>query len=243
MMMKSFAIVLICYNRIGGIKRLLSSLENVDYDGRTDINLIFSIDNSGTNVVENFARKYNWPYGPKTIRTFNERQGLKKHILQCGDYTEQYDIVVALEDDIYVSDSMYLYAYQAAEFYEDEDNVAGISLYTFQKNWLKWLLRFEPQHCEYDTYFLKVAQSWGQVWTNKKWKPFKLWLSNNPEFIKDNTIPQALNQWPESSWLKFHDRYCIEKGKYFVYPYVAVSTNCSDAGEHSKKTVTVHNVL
>lgn len=242
MMMKSFAIVLICYNRIGGIKRLLSSLENVDYDGRTDINLIFSIDNSGTNVVENFAKKYNWPYGPKTIRTFNERQGLKKHILQCGDYTEQYDIVVALEDDIYVSDSMYLYAYQAAEFYEDEDNVAGISLYSFQKNWLKWLLRFEPQHCEYDTYFLKVAQSWGQVWTNKKWKPFKLWLSNNPEFIKDNTIPQALNQWPESSWLKFHDRYCIEKGKYFVYPYVAVSTNCSDAGEHSKKTVTDHQV-
>ena len=112
----------------------------------------------------------------------------------------------------------------------------------FKKNWLKWLLRFEPQHCEYDTYFLKVAQSWGQVWTNKKWKPFKLWLSNNPEFIKDNTIPQALNQWPESSWLKFHDRYCIEKGKYFVYPYVAVSTNCSDAGEHSKKTVTDHQV-
>ena len=111
----------------------MSSLENVDYDGRTDINLIFSIDNSGTNVVENFAKKYNWPYGPKTIRTFNERQGLKKHILQCGDYTEQYDIVVALEDDIYVSDSMYLYAYQAAEFYEDEDNVAGISLYSFQK--------------------------------------------------------------------------------------------------------------
>lgn len=64
-MMRSFAIVLICYNRIGGIKRLLSSLENVDYDGRTDINLIFSIDNSGTNVVENFAKKYNWPYGPK----------------------------------------------------------------------------------------------------------------------------------------------------------------------------------
>ncbi len=240
--MKSFAIVLICYNRLGGVKRLLKSLENVDYENRTDISLIFSIDNSGSDLVENFAKEYNWPYGSKIIRSFTERQGLKKHILQCGDYTEQYDILVALEDDIYVSDSMYRFAYQAAEFYADDDNIAGISLYTFQKNWLKWLLRFEPQHSGYDSFFLKVAQSWGQVWTKEKWRPFKSWLTDNSEFIKDCSIPQALNQWPESSWLKFHDRYCIEKEKYFVYPYVAVSTNCSDAGEHSKKTVTDHQV-
>lgn len=240
--MKSFAIIVICYNRISGIKRLLKSLESVDYDGRTDINLIFSIDNSGSNLVEDFVKSYNWKYGPKLIRTFTERQGLKNHILQCGEYTEKYDIVVALEDDIYVSDSMYHYAYQAVDFYEHDDNIAGISLYTFQKNWLKWLLRFEPQHSEYDVYFLKVAQSWGQVWTKEKWEPFKRWLENNLEFVKSPIIPQALNQWPESSWLKFHDRYCIENNKYFVYPYVSVSTNCSNAGEHSKKTVTDHQV-
>lgn len=240
--MKSFAIVVICYNRISGIRRLLKSLECVDYNGRTDINLIFSIDNSGINFVEDFAKEYDWKFGPKVIRTFKERQGLKKHILQCGDYTEKYDIVVALEDDIYVSDSMYHYASQAVDFYEHDDNIAGISLYTFQKNWLKWLLRFEPQHSEYDAFFLKVAQSWGQVWTKEKWSPFKKWLENNSEFIKSPAIPQALNQWPESSWLKFHDRYCIENNKYFVYPYVGVSTNCSDAGEHSNKTVTDHQV-
>lgn len=240
--MKSFAIVVICYNRISGVKRLLKSLESVDYNGRTDINLIFSIDNSGSDLIENFAKDYDWNYGPKLIRTFAERQGLKKHILQCGDFTEKYDIVVVLEDDIYVSDSMYHYASQAVVFYENDDNIAGISLYAFQKNWLKWLLRFEPQHSEYDAFFLKVAQSWGQVWTKEKWGPFRKWLENNPDFIKSSSIPQALNQWPESSWLKFHDRYCIEKNKYFVYPYVGVSTNCSDAGEHSKKTVTDHQV-
>lgn len=240
--MKSFAIVVICYNRLSGIKRLLESLERVDYAGRTDINLIFSIDNSGSRLVENFAKKYNWTFGPKVIRTFTERQGLKKHILQCGDYTEKYDIVVVLEDDIYVSDSMYYYVSQAVEFYEHDDNIAGISLYTFQKNWLKWLLRFEPQRSEYDVFFLKVAQSWGQVWTKEKWIPFKLWLKANPEFVKNRFIPQALNQWPESSWLKFHDLYCIENDKYFVYPYISVSTNCSDAGEHSKKTITDHQV-
>lgn len=240
--MKSFAIVVICYKRLEGIKRLLHALERVDYDNRMDINLVFSIDNSGTDEVENFAASYQWPYGPKVVRTFSKRQGLKNHILQCGNFTNEYDIVVALEDDIFVSDSMYQYAYKAVEFYEEDDNIAGISLYSFQKNWLKWLLRFEPQPCEYDTYFLKVAQSWGQVWTKKKWEPFKDWLSINSAFEKDLTLPSALNQWPETSWLKFHDRYCIETNRYFVYPYVAVSTNCSDAGEHSKKTISDHQV-
>ena len=108
--MKSFAIVLVCYNRLEGLKRLLSSLERVDYAGRNDIELIFSIDNSGTSIIAEFAEKYNWPFGHKTIRTFSQRQGLKNHILQCGDYTQKYDIIVVLEDDIYVSDSMYHFA-------------------------------------------------------------------------------------------------------------------------------------
>ena len=42
-----------------------------------------------------------------------------------------------------------------------------------------------------------------------------------------------MNNWPESSWLKFHDKYCIENNKYFVYPYYALSTNTSSVGEHS----------
>lgn len=132
-MKKSFAIVIVCYNRIDGIKRLTQSLERVDFDGRYDIDLIFSIDNSGTNIVEEFASTYDWKYGKKIIRTFEQRQGLKKHILSCGDYTNEYDILVVLEDDIFVSDSMYYYAYNAAEYYWNDSNIAGISLYSFQK--------------------------------------------------------------------------------------------------------------
>ena len=49
-------------------------------------------------TVEKFATEYNWEYGEKIVRTFPERQGLKKHILQCGDYTSKYDVVVILED-------------------------------------------------------------------------------------------------------------------------------------------------
>lgn len=240
--MKSFAIVLVCYNRLSGIQRLLKSLEKVDYEDRNDIHLIFSIDNSGNDLIIRFAESYHWPYGEKHIRAFTERQGLKKHVLKCGEYTKDYDIVAVLEDDIYVSDSFYNYAYQSAEYYWDVNDVAGISLYSFQKNWLDWLIRFEPQKTVYDSYFLKVAMSWGQVWIKHKWEHFIEWYKDNEEFTVSESIPSYLNMWPESSWLKYHDRYCIEANKYFVYPYVSISTNFSDAGEHALFGVTDHQV-
>lgn len=61
--MRSFAIVLVCYNRVNGLKRLTGSLLRADYGKRTDIDLIFSIDNSGTDIVEKFAQNFEWPYG------------------------------------------------------------------------------------------------------------------------------------------------------------------------------------
>lgn len=240
--MKSFAIVIVCYNRLNGVKRLVNELEKVNYEGRNDISLVFSIDKSNTKEVLEFANEYSWKFGEKIIRTFDKRQGLKNHIIKCGDYTNIYDIVTILEDDIFVSNSFYSYAYQAACFYWDIKEVAGISLYGFQKNWINWLYRFEPQKKSYDTYFLKVAQSWGQVWTKEKWNDFKEWYEKKQVFEKNDKIPSVLNDWPESSWLKYHDRYCIENNKYFVYPYFSLSTNFSDPGEHATIGVTDHQV-
>lgn len=240
--MKTFAIVVVCYNRLAGLKRLLHSLLVADYTGRKDIDLVFSIDNSGTSVISDYANEFYWPYGQKKIRTFPTRQGLKNHILQCGDLTSQYDIISVFEDDVVVSNSFFAYAYSAANYYWSDDNIAGISLYGFQKNWLSWTFRFEPYRTGFDSYFMKIAQSWGQVWTKPKWEKFKEWYYNNSNFIKSDDIPAYLNEWPESSWLKYHDRYCIETNRYFVYPYVSLSTNCSDAGTHANSTTNDHQV-
>lgn len=230
--MKSFAIVIICFKRLDGIKRLLGSLERVDYCGRQDINLIFSIDYSGNTDVEDFANDYQWKYGHKTVRAFKENLGLKRHVLMCGDLTEQYDIVAVLEDDTFVSNSFYSYANQAAEFYYEDERIGGIALYSYQKNWQKWLLRFEPQKSEADAYFMKIAQSWGQVWTRPQWSSFKTWYNNNLVFDKSDDIPSNLRSWPESSWLKFYCLYLIRTNRFFLYPYYGLSTNFSDPGEH-----------
>ena len=45
------AIIIIGYKRRDSIERLLRSLERANYDGDT-VDLVFSIDNSGTRIVE-----------------------------------------------------------------------------------------------------------------------------------------------------------------------------------------------
>lgn len=235
--MNTFAIAIIGYKKYESIKRLMKSIEKVDFNNRRDISLIFSIDYSDDNQnVREFAENYHWSFGEKRLIIYNQNQGLKKHIISVGDLTKEYDILVVLEDDLYVSDSMYNYAYHAANFYRDDDRIAGISLYNFNKHWINTINSFNPEYSGFDTYFLKLAQSWGQVWIKEKWVPFREWFSKNSTFVYNDKLPKPLKDWSsKSSWLKFHNWYCIVNNKYFVYPYYSLSTNFSDPGTHSRK--------
>ena len=119
-----------------------------------------------------------WPFGNKIIKTYPKRMGLRNHILTCGDYVEGYDGIAVFEDDIFVAPTFYSFMKQAVEFYKDDDNVAGISLYSHM--WSEYNKRpFVAEKKEYDNYFLQYAQSWGQVWMPKQWKEFKEWYKNN----------------------------------------------------------------
>ena len=59
-------IIVVGYNRLEGIQRLLKSLECAYYGGDKPT-LILSIDNSGSHTVEEFADEYKWPHGDKVI--------------------------------------------------------------------------------------------------------------------------------------------------------------------------------
>ena len=118
-----YAIVAIGYNRVNSIKRLLESLLRADYLN-DKVDLIISIDNSGTTSVEEYAANMEWPFGNKIIKTYPKRMGLRNHILTCGDYVEGYDGIAVFEDDIFVAPTFYSFMKQAVEFYKDDDNVA-----------------------------------------------------------------------------------------------------------------------
>ena len=229
------AIVVIGYNRKDSISRLLESLKNAEYCGDT-VDLIISIDNSGTDLVERVAKKADWPFGEKKIYTYNERQGLRKHILGCGRFLNEYDAIAVLEDDIIVSPAFYEYMREATCFYGDDDNVAGLSLYSYLVNENN-MLPFRADYSEYDTYFIQYASSWGQIWMKRQWNDFYKWyLDNSEEFENAEHIPHNVSSWPTTSWKKYHIKYCIEKGKYFAYPYMSMTTCFSDAGEHTQST-------
>ena len=121
------AIVIVTYNRELSLKRLLESIKNAKYTEK-NITLIISIDYSNKqSVIKNIAEEFEWPYGNKIIRTYKENQGLKKHVLSCGDLTDEYEGVIILEDDLYVAEDYYSYAKAALNFYENNEKIAGIA--------------------------------------------------------------------------------------------------------------------
>lgn len=227
------AIILIGYNRLSGIERLVSSLEKADY-GDDYPTLIFSIDKSDSNEVTKYAEQYTCTFAEKRVRTFSENQGLKKHILSCGEFFKEFDELIILEDDMYVSPSFYSFAKACGEKYANDENIAGISLYTHLFA-IDAGRPFVPMHCGADVYFMKYAQSWGEVWTKQSWLDFYSWYQQNKSLFDSHPdLPENVCHWSKSSWLKYHIRYCVEKNKYFVYPYTSLATCFADVGVHSR---------
>ncbi len=228
----NIAVIAVGYNRPDSMKRLLSSLSNADYCG-DKVDLIVSIDKGERQVeIVEVANNINWEYGDKHIRVFPERQGLRSHILQCGGLAKKYDAVIVLEDDIIVAQGFYSYCKQMIQYYDSDERIAGISLYKNRVAQGVYRL-FEPSENAADVFFMQVAQSWGQCWTTRMWKEFETWYkANDKEILPDETFPSYITAW-DRSWLKYNMKYVVENGKYFVYPYVSLSTNHSDYGEHN----------
>lgn len=228
------AIVAIGYNRPESMKRLLFSLSKADYSGH-DVTLYISLDKGERQeeLVKD-AEAFSWPYGKKIVRAFPEKQGLKQHVLQCGDLVLNHDAIVALEDDIVVSPYFYNYVQQAVAFYGDEERVSGISLYKW--NFQHYTGRaFSPVYNGFDCFFMRAAQSWGQCWTKNQWIAFRAWLKDNDLKITFNDfVPEHVVMWKdEGSWLKYYMYYTAMENKFFVYPYFALTSCYSDPGAHT----------
>jgi hypothetical protein len=229
---KEFGIVAIAYNRTESLSRLLDSLSKAEYFGEI-IDLVISIDYSGNNSVYNMATEFEWKFGNKRIIHHSKNLGLRSHILFCGSLTKEYKNICVFEDDIFVSPAFYNFAKQAVKFYEKDESVAGISLYTHM--WNQFVDR--PFTCisnENDVFLLQQAKSWGQIWSESKWADFISWYDMNKDMnLEDKNFPKAITNWSKSSWLKYHIKYLVDNNKYFVYPKQSLTTNFSDIGTHA----------
>lgn len=228
----NIAIVAVAYNRKDALQRLLDSLSTAVYDSDESVTLVISIDKSNTDVVELFADGYDWKHGEKIVDKHEKNLGLRNHMLSLGKWFDSFDAIIVLEDDIVVAPDFFNFAKQTVHKYSSDENIAGISLYSFKLNYLN-NLPFEPVYEGDDVFFMNCAMSWGEIWLKEQWGAFYKWYQENLDFPNLPHLPARLCKMGKKSWLKYHTRYCIETGKYFVFPYCSLTTNFSDAGTHN----------
>lgn len=227
----SFSIVVVGYNRPQALNRLLTSLDKAYIN--EEVPLIISLDFCEDESCRKIADAFRWRFGEKIVVTHREKLGLKKHILECGSYTEKYNHVLILEDDLFVSPFFFSFIKATTDKYENDSRVAGIGLYNYPINRSN-PYRFTPVDDGYDVYLMQSACSWGQVWTRNKWLDFLAWYQENDgPFYNAKGLPKCISDWDDKSWLKYYMRYCVEKDKYFVYPRIALVTDFSEQGIHA----------
>ena len=224
------AIVVVGYNRINSIKRLLASLEKAYYPDY-DIPLVISIDASGNDLLYRYVQNYEWKFGTKYVLIRSERLGLKNHIFACGDLTQYFKAIILLEDDLYVSQYFYEYTSVTLDYYKDEKEVACIGLYSYTSN-VYSVLPFIPYQGEYDVYGIQATITWGECWNTRMWSDFKNWMKQNPEIDWDNLdIPNNVKNF-NRAWSKYFTAYLSVTSRFVIAPYKSYTTNFSEAGEH-----------
>ena len=227
------AIVIPCFKRVDTLSTLCDTLLAADYGG-DQVTLVFSIDYAEGSSVPSFAEKFQWPYGEKVVVIHPMNIGLRANILFCGDMTEKYDAVIILEDDLEVMPAFYQFAKSAAEFYNDDDRIAGISIYQYFLDELTWNM-FLPLDEGYDAYFVKWASSWGQLWTRKQWKCFRSWYETHQD-ISSMEIPARVRHWTRS-WKKYYIAYLADTNRYYVFPNQSYVYNGNKGdGTHTMKS-------
>lgn len=224
------AIVVVGYNRLSSIKRLLASLEKAIYPSN-DIPLVISIDASGNQELYNYVESYHWSKGDKYTIIRKERMGLKNHIFACGDLTQHFEAIILLEDDLFVSPYFYDYVLTALDYYSKDSKAACIGLYSYSSN-IFAALPFMPLQTVYDVYGIQATITWGECWNGRMWREFQDWLNQNEIIDWDKLqIPENVKQF-EKAWSKFFTAYLSATDRYVIAPYKSYTTNFSEVGEH-----------
>lgn len=222
------AIVVVGYNRIASITRLLRSLSVAYYEEQ--VPLIISIDRSGNEELYAYVKAFSWKHGNKYVIIQDERRGLKEHIYRCGDLSQYFKSVTILEDDLLVSPYFFQYVKQTVDAYGKDSNVAGISLYRNEFNGFNGLPLYFV-NIGHDVFAYQSTSTWGETFTYDMWKQFRQWLKQWNADFSEIDMYQTIKKW-DKAWSKYYEAFLVRENKYFIYPYLSVSTNNNDAGTH-----------
>ena len=224
-------IVVSAYNRADSLARILGSLARAHYPS-VSIPLIISLDAGGPGGALEVAHAFDWPYGPKHVVPHPTQLGMRDHAFACVDRLEDYEQLIFLEDDSYVGQTFYQFALGVAAHLSADESLFAASLYAFDYCEFDGL-SFAPLKTGEDMFLMKSASTWGVVFSRQQWRAFRDWHAHH----KDGTrgaqfIPDAVNNWPKTSWKKFINRFLSDTNRYYVYPYASQLTHFGDRGTH-----------
>lgn len=236
----SAAVVIAAFNRPDSLLKLLRQLSTSITEKKFD--LIVSVDKGPDQTkISRIVDAVDWNLGQKRVISHPTNLGLKAHILKCGDMVDDYDMIILLEEDLIVSQYALEFAHECASFYFDDPLIAGISLYSYRRKESN-NMPFFPVNDGSDIYFMQFASSWGQAWTRGQWTQFRDWLTKNDcDNYHDALVPNYISNWPRTSWKKHFIRYMIRSNKYFVFPFLGLSTNPGTNGQHHNQIFDLFN--
>jgi len=232
-------IIILAYNRLEPLRRLLTSLAAAYYPVG-DINLIISIDKSKDRNIIKEAESFKWMCGKKEIITHPKHLGLVGHVFFAAGLSEKYENIIVLEDDLIVSPYYYMFAAKALAFYKNCSSIAGISLYGYSISESS-MLTYEPIDDGSDVYYLQYPSSWGYCISHSHWKAFMAAFENK-QLADDKSDPFFIKQWPRHSWKRFFVRYMLLNDKFFVYPRLSLTTNFADKGRNTPLKMDIFQV-
>jgi hypothetical protein len=225
------AIVVIAYNRPAALARLLASLQQAACPTAASVPLIISIDRGGSADVRTLADNFAWPHGPQEVIVQQQHLGLVQHFFACGDLAQRFDAIVYLEDDLTVSPVFLAYAAQALAFYQHDDRIAGLSLFSL---WFNGYTQqpFVPLADGSDAFFVQVPYTLGLAFTRTQWTRFKAWLASPATATSTAPLHEAWLHFDSEDWFPLLARYAIDTDRYFVLPRVSHVTGWGDVGTH-----------
>lgn len=224
------AIVVVGYNRLKGLARLLDSVNSASYKSN-DIPLVISIDASEDYHLYNFVNEYKWKHGTKYVNIQKKRLGLKEHIFQCFSLSKYFKGVIVLEDDLFVSPYFYDYAMATMDKYGEDEKVAAIALY---KNEYDGFSNLPIQHIHNgsDVFAWQTVCTWGEIVNERMWNNISKWLDTFDDNFEPFDICDTIKRWTRA-WSKYVYAYMLQTDTYFIYPYIPLTTNFNDVGgEH-----------
>ena len=212
---------------------MLKSLEGAEYPvGK--IPLIFKTHEGVAAEVWSFVNNYEWLKGPKHCVKDPEALGLDKNLLSCGDFTEQFEAVIVLEDDTVVSPQFYTYTLTAINQQGSQDRLGQISLYRYHYHPILGI----PHHLiddPFDGFYLQKTSTRGQVFTKQQWSGFKSWLKALPN--TDSRLPDYIKKYGPSNWEYLHNWYLIHQNLYTLYPKLSLASNQGPMGTHHSNSI------